>query len=52
MNGFSADESDKFFSSLMKLIRPDKISTDNITASQVLDNLNITVETLMLQVRN
>ncbi|RLU21701.1 hypothetical protein DMN91_006077 [Ooceraea biroi] len=49
MNGFSTDESDKFFSSLIKLIRPDTISIDNITASQVLDNLNMTVETLMLK---
>lgn len=50
MNGFSMDESEKFFSSLMKLIRPDKISIDNVTASQVLDNLNMTVDTLMLKV--
>lgn len=34
----------------MKLIRPDKISIDNVTAWQVLDNLGMTVEKLMEQV--
>ncbi|XP_011631255.2 pickpocket protein 28-like [Pogonomyrmex barbatus] len=48
-NGFTASESDKFFSSLMKLIRPDKISIDNVTAMDVLDYLDVTVETLMEQ---
>ncbi|KMQ93534.1 sodium channel protein nach-like protein [Lasius niger] len=33
----------------MKLIRPDKISIDNVTAWQVLDNLGMTVEKLMEQ---
>ncbi|XP_028046605.1 pickpocket protein 28 [Monomorium pharaonis] len=49
-NGFTEYDSDKFFSSLMKLIRPDdKISMDNVTARQLLDNLGVTVETLMEQ---
>ncbi|XP_070517439.1 sodium channel protein Nach [Cardiocondyla obscurior] len=48
-NGFTVEESDRFFSSLMKLIRPDKISIDNVTASQLLDNLDMTVEALMKQ---
>ncbi|XP_011879974.1 PREDICTED: pickpocket protein 28-like [Vollenhovia emeryi] len=48
-NGFTAEDSDKFFSSLMKLIRPDKISIDNVTARQLLDNLDVTVEELMEQ---
>lgn len=46
------EDSDKFFSSLIKLIRPDKISMDNVTAEQVLDNLGLTVEALMKQVKN
>ncbi|XP_067203069.1 uncharacterized protein [Linepithema humile] len=49
-NGFSRNESDRFFSSLIKLIRPDKISIGNVTAREVLDNLDMSVETLMLQV--
>jgi hypothetical protein len=36
----------------MKLIRPDKISLDNVTARQLLDNLGVTVEALMEQVKN
>ncbi|KAL6428931.1 hypothetical protein ACFW04_008030 [Cataglyphis niger] len=48
-NGFSINESDKFFLSLIKLIRPDKISIDNVTASRFLDSLDTTVETLMEQ---
>ncbi|XP_039306787.1 pickpocket protein 28 [Solenopsis invicta] len=48
-NGFTADDSDKFFSSLMKLIRPNKISLDNVTARELLDNLGVTVEALMEQ---
>ncbi|XP_077267511.1 sodium channel protein Nach [Temnothorax americanus] len=46
-NGFTAEDSDKFFSSLTKLIRPDKISMDNVTARQLLDNFDLTVEALM-----
>ncbi|XP_029662938.1 pickpocket protein 28-like [Formica exsecta] len=48
-NGFSINESDKFFLSLMKLIRPDKILIDNVTASRFLDSLGTTVESLMEQ---
>ncbi|XP_072764610.1 sodium channel protein Nach [Anoplolepis gracilipes] len=49
MKGFSINESDKFFFSLMKLIRPDKSLIDNVTARQILDSLDMTVETLMEQ---
>ncbi|KAG5313183.1 PPK28 protein, partial [Acromyrmex insinuator] len=49
MDGFTTNDSDKFFSSLVKLIRPDKISIDNVTARQFLDRLDMTVETLMEQ---
>ncbi|KAG5313182.1 PPK28 protein, partial [Acromyrmex insinuator] len=49
MDGFTTNDSDKFFSSLMKLIRPNVISIDNTTARQVLDKLDITVEALMEQ---
>ena len=52
MDGFTTNDSDKFFSSLMKLIRPNVISIDNTTARQVLDKLDITVEALMEQVKN
>ncbi|XP_012054823.1 PREDICTED: pickpocket protein 28-like [Atta cephalotes] len=49
MDGFTTNDSDKFFSSLVKLVRPDKISIDNTIARQFLDRLDITVETLMEQ---
>ncbi|KYN32299.1 Sodium channel protein Nach [Trachymyrmex septentrionalis] len=49
MNGFTTNDSDKFFSSLMKLIRPHTISIDNATARQFLDRLDMTVEKLMEQ---
>ncbi|KYQ53387.1 Sodium channel protein Nach [Trachymyrmex zeteki] len=47
--GFTTNNSDKFFSSLMKLIRPNNISIDNTTARQLLNRLNMTVEGLMEQ---
>ncbi|XP_033351843.1 pickpocket protein 28-like [Bombus vosnesenskii] len=47
--GFDSDMSNKLFSSLMKLIRPDKIEIDNATASWALDILGYTVERLMLE---
>ncbi|KYN08320.1 Sodium channel protein Nach, partial [Cyphomyrmex costatus] len=49
MDGFTTNDSDTFFSSLIKLIRPDKISMDNTTARQFLDRLDMTVEALMEQ---
>ncbi|KYQ53388.1 Sodium channel protein Nach [Trachymyrmex zeteki] len=49
MDGFTTNDSDKFFSSLIKLIRPEKISMDNATARKFLDRLDMTVETLMEQ---
>ncbi|KYN32298.1 Sodium channel protein Nach [Trachymyrmex septentrionalis] len=49
MDGFTTNDSDKFFSSLIKLIRPNKISSDNAIARQVLDRLDMTVEALMKQ---
>jgi len=52
MDGFTTNDSDKFFSSLIKLIRPNKISSDNAIARQVLDRLDMTVEALMKQVKN
>lgn len=51
MNGISANDSEKFFSSLLRLIRPDKVSIDNVTARHALDTLDMTVETLMKRVR-
>ena len=51
MDGFTTNDSDKFFSSLIKLIRPNKISSDNAIARQVLDRLDMTVEKLMEQVK-
>lgn len=44
------NESDKFFSSLLKLIRPDKVSIDDATAKHVFDTLGMTVEMLMRKV--
>lgn len=52
MYGFNRDMTNKLFSSLMKLIRPDKIEIDNATASWALDILGYTVEKLMLEVNN
>ncbi|KYN18027.1 Sodium channel protein Nach [Trachymyrmex cornetzi] len=49
MDGFTTNDSDKFFSSLTKLIRPNKISIDSATARQVLNRLDMTVEALMKQ---
>ncbi|OAD62316.1 Sodium channel protein Nach, partial [Eufriesea mexicana] len=49
MYGFDNDMSNKLFSSLMKLIRPDKIEIDNATATWALDILGYTVERLMLE---
>ncbi|KAG9430605.1 sodium channel protein Nach isoform X1 [Apis mellifera carnica] len=49
MYGFNRDMTNKLFSSLMKLIRPDKIEIDNATASWALDILGYTVEKLMLE---
>jgi len=50
-HGFTMDDSDKFFLSLTKLIRPgNNISIDNVTAGQFLDKLGITIEMLMKQV--
>ncbi|XP_076685836.1 sodium channel protein Nach [Andrena cerasifolii] len=49
MNGFDINMSNKLFSSLMKLIRPDKIEIDNATASSALDTLGYTVEKLMFE---
>jgi len=49
-HGFTMNDSEKFFSSLPKLIRPDNISIDNATARQFLDKLGMTVEMLMKQV--
>ena len=51
MDGFTTNDSDKFFSSLIKLIRPNKIFIDNATARQVLNRLDMTVEALMEQVK-
>ncbi|KAG7200266.1 hypothetical protein KM043_017735 [Ampulex compressa] len=48
-NGFDRTLSNKLFSSLMKLIRPDKIEIDNSTASWALDILGFTVERLMYE---
>ncbi|KYN08319.1 Sodium channel protein Nach [Cyphomyrmex costatus] len=47
--GFTTNDSDNFFTSLTKLIRPNKISMDNATAQQLFDKLNMTVEALMEQ---
>lgn len=52
MYGFNRDMTNKLFSSLMKLIRPDKIEIDNATAFWALDILGYTVEKLMLEVNN
>ncbi|KOC69152.1 Sodium channel protein Nach [Habropoda laboriosa] len=49
INGFDSDMSNKLFSSLMKLIRPDKIEIDNATASLALDILGYSVDRLMLE---
>jgi len=49
-NGFSIEDSDKFFFSLVKLIRPDKNLMDNVTARKIFNSLNMTVETLMERV--
>jgi len=50
--GFTMDDSDKFFLSLPKLIRPDNnISIDNVIAKQFLDKLGGNIETLMKQVK-
>ncbi|KZC05209.1 Sodium channel protein Nach [Dufourea novaeangliae] len=48
-NGFDINMSNKLFSSLMKLIRPDKIEIDNATASSALDTLGYSVEKLMFE---
>ncbi|XP_076229063.1 pickpocket protein 28 isoform X1 [Nomia melanderi] len=49
INGFDISMTNKLFSSLMKLIRPDKIEIDNATASWVLDTLGYSVEKLMFE---
>ncbi|XP_020285996.1 pickpocket protein 28-like [Pseudomyrmex gracilis] len=46
-NGFTEEESEKFFYSLPKLIISDKISLDNVTALRILNTLNMSVDTLM-----
>lgn len=52
MNGFDISMTNRLFSSLMKLIRPDKIEIDNATAAWALDTLGYTVEKLMFEVNN
>ncbi|XP_076395895.1 pickpocket protein 28 [Megachile rotundata] len=49
MNGFDISMTNKLFSSLMKLIRPDRIAIDNATASWALDILGYSVEKLMYE---
>ncbi|XP_046142012.1 pickpocket protein 28-like isoform X2 [Osmia bicornis bicornis] len=47
--GLDINVSKKLFSSLMKLIRPDKLTIDNATASWALDILGYSVEKLMFE---
>ncbi|XP_078039634.1 pickpocket protein 28 [Augochlora pura] len=49
MNGFDISMTNRLFSSLMKLIRPDKIEIDNATAAWALDTLDYSVEKLMFE---
>ncbi|XP_026674997.1 pickpocket protein 28-like [Ceratina calcarata] len=49
MKGFDNSMSNKLFSSLMKLIRPDRMKIDNGTATRALDILGYTVEKLMFE---
>ncbi|XP_076276103.1 pickpocket protein 28 [Lasioglossum baleicum] len=49
MNGFDISMTNRLFSSLMKLIRPDKIEIDNATAAWALDTLGYTVDKLMFE---
>lgn len=50
MNGIAINDTERFFSSLLSLVRPDKVLIDDTTAKHILDILGMTVETLMSKV--
>ncbi|XP_025161047.1 uncharacterized protein LOC112589989 [Harpegnathos saltator] len=50
MNGIAVNETELFFSSLLRLVRPDKVLINDTTATHILDILGMTVETLMSKV--
>ncbi|KAI4495020.1 hypothetical protein M0804_001221 [Polistes exclamans] len=48
-HGINHSQSEKFFISLMKLTRPDKIDVDNLIATRALEVLGFTVDRLMYE---
>lgn len=50
INGIAKNETERFFTSLLRLVRPEKILIDDTTAKNILDILGMTVETLMSKV--
>ncbi|XP_014485728.1 PREDICTED: pickpocket protein 28 [Dinoponera quadriceps] len=47
MNGITLNETERFFSSLLRLVRPNKVLIDNTTAKNILEILGMTVDMLM-----